>query len=67
MTKLSYKVGERIFPSSQYAEAAAEATKQGTIIKRIYNEIDETPKADPVRMAKLKMARQKKIIGVGRA
>lgn len=62
MTRLDYQVGEKIFTSSQYEEAKQEAKRQGTLIVPIYTPIDTMPKASPARIAKLREARQKKII-----
>lgn len=62
MTRLDYKVGEKIFTSSQYEKAKREAKRQGTLIIPIYTPIDTMPKANPERIAKLREARQKKII-----
>lgn len=62
MTKLDYKVGEKTFTSAQYKEAKQDAERQGLLITPVYTQIDTMPKANPERMAKLKEARQKKII-----
>lgn len=48
--------------SSQYEEAKQEAKKQGVLIVPIYTPIDTMPKANSARIAKLREARQKRII-----